>query len=81
MACGCPALVFEVGGVANILPDNTIEELLIPLDNENKFVEQSIKLINDQKLLAQLSKYSYQKAKQYKTENIVYMYVDQLSKI
>jgi glycosyltransferase involved in cell wall biosynthesis len=81
MACGCPALAFEVGGVANILPDNTIEELLIPLDNENKFVEQSIKLINDQKLLAQLSKYSYQKAKQYKTENIVYMYVDQLSKI
>ena len=81
MACGCPALVFEVGGVANILPDNTIEELLIPLDNENKFVEQSITLINDQKLLAQLSKYSYQKAKQYKTENIVYMYVDQLSKI
>jgi glycosyltransferase involved in cell wall biosynthesis len=81
MACGCPALVFEVGGVANILPDNTIEELLIPLDNENKFVEQSIKLISDQHLLEELSKYSYQKVKQYSTDHIVDMYVEQLSRL
>jgi glycosyltransferase involved in cell wall biosynthesis len=81
MACGCPTLSFEVGGVANILPVDTIKELLIPLDNENKFIEQSIKLISDQKLLERLSKYSYQKAKQYRTEDIVDMYIDRLSEI
>ena len=81
MACGCPTLSFEVGGVANILPVDSIKELLIPLDDESKFIEQSIKLINDQKLLEELSKYSHQKAKQYRTENIVDMYIDRLSDI
>jgi len=81
MACGCPTLSFGVGGVANILPIDTIKELLIPLDDENQFVEQSIKLINDQKLLEELSQYSHQKAKQYRTENIVDMYIDRLSDI
>ena len=81
MACGCPALSFEVGGVADILPVDAIKELLIPLDNENKFVEQSIKLISDQYLLEELSKYSYQKVKQYSTDHIVDMYVEQLSRL
>ena len=81
MACGCPALSFEVGGVADILPVDAIKELLIPLDNENKFVEQSIKLISDQHLLGELSKYSYQKVKQYSTDHIVDMYVDQLGRL
>lgn len=81
MACGCPALSFEVGGVADILPVDAIKELLIPLDNENKFVEQSIKLISDQHLLEELSKYSYQKVKQYSTDHIVDMYVEQLSRL
>jgi len=54
---------------------------LIPLDNENKFVEQSIKLISDQHLLEELSKYSYQKVKQYSTDHIVDMYVDQLGRL
>ena len=81
MACGCPALSFEVGGVADILPVDAIKELLIPLDNENKFVEQSIKLISDQYLLEELSKYSYQKVKQYSTDHIVDMYVDQLGRL
>ena len=81
MACGCPALSFEVGGVADILPVDAIKELLIPLDNENKFVEQSIKLISDQYLLEEISKYSYQKVKQYSTDHIVDMYVDQLSRL
>ena len=81
MACGCPALSFEVGGVADILPVDAIKELLIPLDNENKFVEQSIKLISDQYLLEEISKYSYQKVKQYSTDHIVDMYVDQLGRL
>ena len=81
MACGCPALSFEVGGVANILPVDATKELLIPLDNENKFIEQSIKLISDQHLLEELSKYSYQKVKQYSTDHIVDMYVDQLGRL
>ena len=81
MACGCPALSFEVGGVADILPVDAIKELLIPLDNENKFVEQSIKLISDQYLLEEISKYSYQKVKQYSTDHIVDMYVEQLSRL
>jgi glycosyltransferase involved in cell wall biosynthesis len=81
MACGCPTLSFEVGGVVNILPIDAIKELLIPLDNEDKFIDQSIKLISDQKLLESLSKYSYIKAKQYRTEDIVNMYIDRLSEI
>jgi len=81
MACGCPALSFEVGGVANILPVDATKELLIPLDNENKFIEQSIKLISDQHLLEELSKHSHQKVKQYSTDHIVDMYVDQLIRL
>ena len=81
MACGCPTLSFEVGGVANILPVDAIKELLIPLDNENKFIDQSIKLISDQKLLERFSKYSYLKAKQYRTKDIVNMYINRLSEI
>jgi len=81
MACGCPTLSFNVGGVANILPDSAINELLVSLDDETKFIEQSIKLINDQKMLDELSRSSYQKVKQYDTNNIVDMYVEQLSNI
>ena len=81
MACGCPTLSFNVGGVANILPDSAINELLVSLDDETKFIEQSIKLINDQKMLEELSRSSYQKVKQYDTNNIVDMYVEQLSNI
>ena len=81
MACGCPALSFEVGGVANILPVDATKDLLIPLDNENKFIEQSIKLISDQHLLEELSKDSHQKVKQYSTDHIVDMYVEQLGRL
>jgi len=81
MACGCPTLSFEVGGVADILPVDVIKEFLIPLDNENKFVEQSIKLICNQQLLEELSKYSHQKVKQYSTDHIVDMYVEQLGRL
>lgn len=81
MACGCSTLSFEVGGVADILPVDVIKELLIPLNNENKFVEQSIKLIGNQQLLEELSKYSYQKVKQYSTDHIVDMYVGQFIRL
>ena len=81
MACACPALSFDVGGVANILSHSTTEELLIPLDDEKRFIEQSIRLISDDSLLTELSQKSYKKALHYATANIVEMYTDCLSKI
>ena len=81
MACACPALSFDVGGVANILSHSTTEELLIPLDDEKRFIEQSIRLISDDSLLTELSQKSYKKALHYATANIVEMYTDCLGKL
>ena len=81
MACACPTLSFDVGGVANILSDSTTEELLIPLIDEKGFVEQSLRLISDDSLLTELGNKSYEKALHYSTANIVEMYTDCLSKL
>ena len=56
-------------------------DFIINLDNEARFVDQSIKLINDSILLEKQSKKSYKKANIYSTENIVDMYVNCLSEI
>ena len=79
MACGCPPISFEVGGVSNILPTNAMKELLVPLGNDKKFINQSVSLIRNQILLDSLSKDSYLKAKNYRTEDVVNMYVNQFN--
>jgi len=81
MACGCPTLTFDVGGVSNILSADTHEELLIPLNEEKKFIDQSLRTICDESLLIKLGQKSYNKALNYSTEKVVAMYVDCLSKL
>ena len=81
MACGCPTLAFDVGGVKNILSADTLDELVIPLGEEEKFIEQSLRLISDDSFLIELGQKSYKKALYYATANIVEMYTDCLSKI
>ena len=81
MACACPTLSFDVGGVANILSHSTTEELLMPLGDEKRFVEQSLRLISDNSLLTELGQKSYKKSLYYATDNIVEMYTDCLSKL
>ena len=81
MASGCPAIAFNVGGVSEILPEDNVNHFIINLDNEERFIDQSIKLINESTLLEKQSKKSYEKAKIYSTENIVDMYVNCLSEI
>ena len=81
MACGCPTLAFDVGGVNNILSADTLDELVIPLGEEEKFIEQSLRLISDDSFLIELGQKSYKKALYYATANIVEMYTDCLSKI
>ena len=81
MASGCPSIAFNVGGVSEILPEDNVNHFIINLDNEARFVDQSIKLINDSILLEKQSKKSYEKANIYSTENIVDMYVNCLSEI
>ena len=81
MACGCPTLTFDVGGVNNILPAETIEDLVIPLSDEERFVEQSLRIIGDDSLLINLAQKSYKKVVQYSSDNVAGMYVDCLSKL
>jgi glycosyltransferase involved in cell wall biosynthesis len=81
MACACPTLAFDVGGVADILSNSTTEELLIPLSDEKRFVEQSLRLISNNSLLTELGQKSYKKSLYYATDNIVEMYTDCLSKL
>jgi len=45
------------------------------------FVEQSLRLISDDPLLAKLGQKSYKKGPYYATDNIVDMYTDCLSKL
>ena len=81
MACGCPTLTFEVGGVNNILSPETLDELVISLGEEKRFIDQSIMLISDDSLLVELGKKSYKKVLHYSTANIVEMYTDCLKKL
>ena len=43
---------------------------------DEQFVENSLRIINNQSLLDELAKKSYDKVFQYRTENIVQMYLD-----
>jgi glycosyltransferase involved in cell wall biosynthesis len=79
MACACPAIAFDVGGVKNILPEELIEELVIPLNDESKFIDQSLNIINDDASLIDYSRESLKNVEKYSTENIAQMYVNCLN--
>jgi glycosyltransferase involved in cell wall biosynthesis len=81
MACGSAPLAYDVGGVSEIMTSYMHKELLIPLNEIEKFVTQSIKLTQNTELLNKLKNNSYEKVKNYSTENIVEMYVEALNKI
>jgi glycosyltransferase involved in cell wall biosynthesis len=81
MATGCPSIAFNVGGVSEILPSFQNENFVIDIDCEDKFIDKSIELINEQGLLKNLSIESYKKANTYKTKSIVEMYINCLSEV
>jgi glycosyltransferase involved in cell wall biosynthesis len=81
MACACPAIAFDVGGVSNILAEKTLNNLLIDKKDDKLFLEKSLKIINDDLLLQELSEASYKKVKDYSTNSIVKMYIDCLNQI
>ena len=77
----CPTIAFNIGGVANILADKTHHELLINKDDDELFISQSLKIINDDLLLNQLAEDSYGKVTEYSTHKIAAMYFDCLNQI
>ncbi len=81
MACGCPPLSFDVGGVAEILPSDSLKQLLVSCDDEQRFIDQSTALIDDSSLLQELGDMSSEKVKAYNTPVITTMYIDKLSPI
>lgn len=81
MACGCPTLTFDVGGVKNILPADTHDDLVISLSEENRFIDHSLKTICDESLLIKLAEKSYQKVRYYDSKKVATMYVDCLTKL
>ena len=81
MACGCPPLSFDVGGVAEILPSDSLKQLLVSCDDEQRFIDQSTALIDDLSLLQELGRMSSEKVKSYNTPVITTMYIDKLSSI
>ena len=81
MACSSPTLAFDVGGVSEIMSHSSQNELLIPLNDKDKFIDQAIKLTQSKQLRNHLGDSVYEKVKEYSTENIIEMYVNTLSRI
>jgi len=81
MACKCPPLAYDVGGVSEIMSKNMHQDLLVTLDDSESFFEKAIKAISNDKLLIKLSNLSYSNVQKYSTENIVNMYVSKLKRI
>ena len=81
MACACPTISFDVGGVANILPPSIAQELLIPVNDEERFIEESLNLITNNSALEKLGSKSLERASDFSTDKIVDMYVNSFSSI
>ncbi|MDC0599169.1 glycosyltransferase family 4 protein [Candidatus Pseudothioglobus singularis] len=78
MACGCPTISFDVGGVENILSPSTTGQLLIPCNDDQRFINNSLSLIINDFELKKLGKKSLARAINYSTANVVNMYLDSL---
>ena len=81
MACRTLPLSFDVGGVRNILHSSLLNETVVSVNDENKFINNSIKLIQNDSLLEKYSELSYEKVQSYSTQNIVKMYCEQFKLI
>jgi glycosyltransferase involved in cell wall biosynthesis len=81
MACSSPTLAFDVGGVSEIMGYSVQNELLIPLNEKDKFIDQAIKLTQNKKLRNHLGNAAYAKVTEYSTENIVEMYTNIMIRI
>ena len=75
MACKCPPLAFDVGGVSEIMSKKMHHDLLVTLDDDKGFIDKAIEAISNDELLTKLSNMSYLKVQNYSTENIVQMYI------
>jgi glycosyltransferase involved in cell wall biosynthesis len=81
MACKCPPLAFDVGGVSEIMSKNMHQDLLVTLDDSKSFIDKAIDAISNDQLLIKLGSMSYSKVQNYSTENIVQMYINAFNKI
>jgi glycosyltransferase involved in cell wall biosynthesis len=81
MACKCPTLAFDVGGVSEVMNETMRNELLIPLDDRGGFINQAVMIIDNMKLLNKLANASYSRVKKFSTENIIEMYINSLSSV
>ena len=81
MACKCPTLAFDVGGVSEVMNETMRNELLIPLDDRRGFINQALMIIDNMKLLNKLANASYSRVKKFSTENIIEMYINSLSSV
>ena len=81
MACKCPPLAFDVGGVSEIMSKNMHQDLLVKLDDDKSFIDKAIDAISNDQLLIKLRSMSYSKVQNYSTENIVLMYINAFNKI
>ncbi len=69
MASGLPVVAFSVGGVPNVI-DHKINGFLVPYRNEEKFAENIIKIIKDDKIQTGLSYNSKLKSRDYSWSKI-----------
>ncbi|GEM_PF-1495175 len=76
MACKCVPFAFDVGGVANILHNELIEDTMVNVNDVDGFIRKSLNLIENDTLLLKYADLSYEKVKEYETEKIVKMYLD-----
>jgi len=80
MACGCPSISFNVGGVKSIQPKNNPLTLVNCCDLEN-FIDNTIKLISQKDVINELSSESLKKVQEFETEKIAKMYFKKLMDI
>lgn len=78
MACGCPPVSFDVGGVKNIFSLEMQKDLLIPIGEDSKFIDESINVVCNQVLLKKMSQKSIQQVQKFDTKKVAQMYLNTL---
>ena len=81
MACGCPVLTFDVGGIRGILPKGVHNDFVVSIKNEYKFIEKSIELINSDKKLNDCKKAILDHVDNFETKLIAKKYTEAFSKL
>jgi glycosyltransferase involved in cell wall biosynthesis len=81
MACRCPTLAFDIGGVSEIMNETMRNKLLMPLGDKNNFINQALMIIDNTNTLNELADVSYSRVKKFSTASIIDMYIRSLSLI